>query len=234
MIGLVIALTLQAKPKPVLAIQLNGLLISPSAESWREETRWIKVPGGRGVEFWGQQSGWMVTDHPALALEKQFTISAWLKPYNYVIAGPQAQIMFRGDDRPGLDPYSLAIHDDGTVFLRFDNENNITSECRSKSKLPLNRWSHVLASFSMATQKMRIFVNGVLENETRTPYHPLGPLEAIDSAGLGVGNVQGDKGPHNQPYHGVLADLRLYNVALEPKDVDYDPKPWGVESKSGG
>lgn len=233
MVALVIALGLLDKPNPVLAIGLNGKVISPSPESWRPDTKWVKVPNGLGVECWGKRSGWMIVDHPALALEKEFTISTWLKPYAYVLEGPQAQIMFRGDDRPGLDPYSLALHDDGTVFLRFDNDANVTSECRSKTKLPLNQWSHVLASFNIATHMMKIYVNGKLEGTTKTMLHPLGRLEDIDSAGLGLGNVQWDKGPHNQPYHGVLADLRLYNMELDPAGVGFDPKGWGIPNSGG-
>ena len=231
MVGIAIALTMQKKtvPVPVLAIKMDGSITSPSPEKWRPDTYWIKVPGGRGIEFWGNTSGWMITDHPFLALEKQFTISVWLKPYAYVIAGPQAQIMFRGDDRPGYDPYSLAIHDDGTVFLRFDNDQNITSECRSKTKLPLNRWSHVLANFTIATQTMKIFVNGVLETSTKTPYHPLGVLDDVVSAGLGVGNTQSDNGNYNQPYHGALADLRLYNVAVDPTDIGFNPNQMAIK-----
>lgn len=234
MVGLALALGIVATPTPVLAIHLDGTVISPSPESWREDTKWVKVPHGLGVECWGNRSGWMIVDHPALALEKQFTISVWLKPYAYLLEGPQAQIMFRGDDRPGLDPYSLAVHDDGTVFLRFDNEANITSECRSKTKIPLNVWTHVLASFNSGTHLMKIYINGKLESTTETMLHPLGPLDDKDSAGLGVGNVQWDRGPHNQPYHGVLADLRLYNVTLEPTDVGYDPKGWGIPNAGGG
>ncbi|MBI1334273.1 MAG: hypothetical protein GC165_15495 [Armatimonadetes bacterium] len=234
MVGIALALCMaQEGPTPVFAIKLNGTVVSPSPESWRPETHWIKVPGGLGVEFWGQSSGWMIVDHPALALEKQFTISAWLKPYAYVLSGPQAQIMFRGDDRPGLDPYSMAIHDDGTIFLRFDSDDNVTTECKSTTKLPVNQWSHVVGTFDSYAHAMKIWVNGKLENTTQTDRHPIGRLEAIDSAGLGVGNVQWDKGPHNQPYHGVIADLRLYNVALDPEKVGYDPKLWGIQKVGG-
>lgn len=224
MVGLLLAC--MDAPKPVLSIGLNRAIISPSPESWRPDTKWVKVPGGMGVECWGQTSGWMIVDHPALALERFITVSVWLKPYSYVLAGPQAQIMFRGDDRPGLDPYSLAIHQDGTVFIRFDNEANQTTECSSKTKIPLNQWTHVLGSFNNDRHEMKIYVNGVLENTIHTMSHPLGILDDQNTAGLGVGNVQWDRGPHNQPYHGVLADLRLYNVALEPNDVGYDPKGW--------
>lgn len=233
MLKLAIAFSLQATPKPVFAINLNQTVISPSPESWRPDTKWVKVPAGWGVEMMGNSSGWMIVDHPALAFEKQFTVSVWLKPAAYVLAGPQAQIMFRGDDRGGLDPYSLAIHDNGTVFLRFDSPDNQTVECCSTTKLQLNTWTHVLGSFNAGTQSLKIWVNGKLENTTKTPLHPLGRLEAIDSAGLGIGNVQWDKGPHNQPYHGILADLRLYNVSLEPTDVGYDPTKW-ITGRRGG
>ena len=231
MIGLALAVIALDTPKPILAINLDRSIISPSPESWRETTRWVKVPGGNGVEMMGNSSGWMMVDHPALALEKQFTVCAWLKPAGYVLAGPQAQIMFRGDDRPGLDPYSFAIHDNGTIFLRINDPDNRSEDVTSATKLPINTWTHVLASFDAGKQIMKIFINGELSGTTKTILRPLGRLEAIDSAGIGIGNVQWDKGPHNQPYHGTLADLRLYNVALEPKDIGFNPKGWGIANK---
>lgn len=229
MVAVAIALGILTAPKPVFALKLDGSVVSPSPVNFRAGTKAVKTPGGVGLEVLDNSGGLMMLDHNAFALETALTVCVWVKPIAYNISGPQAQIMFRGDDRPGIDPYSLAIHNNGTVFLIISDESNQSAEVTSTSKLPINVWSHVLATFDANNQQMRIYVNGKLEAMKETKLRPIGPLEAKDAAGLGIGNVQWDKGPHNQPYHGTLADLRLYNVVLTPKDVGYDGTVWKTQ-----
>ena len=210
-------------PKPVLAFQLDGTVVSPTPVTWRPGSKVIPVPRGVGIEFKGS-SGWMVPDDPKLVLTKALTISAWIKPEDYVTSGPGAQILFRGDDRNGLDPYQMTITPTGKVAFGIQNDKgkSMTLDC----DVPLHLWTHVVGSFDSKIGELRLYVNGKLMDTLLTSIFPIGFLEAKSAPGVGVGNIQWDKGPHNQPYHGVLADVRLYNVALTPKDVQFHPEGW--------
>src|SRR3569833_93752 len=59
---------------------------------------------GQAFSFDGSSSIF-VPDSPALAFTHSMAITAWIKPAAY--PSNQALIVFRGDDRVGLDPYYL-------------------------------------------------------------------------------------------------------------------------------
>src|SRR5579864_1463623 len=56
---------------------------------------------GQAFNFNGSNSSALVADSSSLAFTNSFAIEGWIK----VNAGGSGVIMFRGDDRPGLDPY---------------------------------------------------------------------------------------------------------------------------------
>jgi hypothetical protein len=228
MIGLIITSCLIASkaPQPVLAFGLDGKVISPSSVAWRRGTSVVAVPQGVGIEMDGILSGWMIKDNPAFALRNAITVSTWIKPSTYVERGPGAQILFRGDDRSGIDPYSFVIHSDGRIYFSIQNEKQEAANVNAT--VPLGQWTHVLASFDSRSGLLKMFLNGKLSTTEETSILPMTKLDAKQGAGLGVGNIQWDKGPHNQPFHGVIADLRLYNTVLEPKDVHFDPQGWNM------
>lgn len=228
MIGLIITSCLLASktPQPVLAFSLDGKVTSPSSVAWRRGTSVVVVPRGVGIEMDGVLSGWMVKDNPAFAIRNAITVSTWIKPITYVDRGPGAQILFRGDDRSGVDPYSFVIQGDGCIYFSIQDEQQQAANV--KAQLKLNEWTHVLASFDSKTGMLKMFLNGKLSASNTTTIRPMVRLDAKQGAGIGVGNIQWDKGPHNQPFHGILADLRLYNCVVEPKDVSFDPQGWNV------
>jgi len=85
--------------------------------------------------------------------------------------------------------------------------------------MQLNRWTHVLASFDSKTGQMSMWLDGDKVAYTRTSKRPFSQLLSQYAAGVGVGNVQNNHGPHNQPLNGMIADLRLYSAVLTPEDV---------------
>lgn len=225
MLNLLIAGCCMGAPqvKPVLAFQLDGTVVSPTPVRWRPGTQVMRTPGGSGLHFDGILSGWSVPDSPELALCKSITVSAWLNPEAYVDRGPGAQILFRGDDRSGLDPYSFVIHPDGRIYFSVQNEKDVGEWVAHA--IPLNSWTHVVASFDAEIGLLRMYVNGQILETKWTKVRPFAKL-STDGAGVGVGNIQWDRGPHNQPFHGTVADLRLYAAVITPKDVGYSPSGW--------
>ena len=157
-------------------------------------------------------------------------MSAWIKASAYALAGTGAQILFRGDDRPGLDPFTFVIHSDGRIYFAIQdqaqNSPNVSID------IPLNQWTHILASFSAKTGELRMYKDGELVSRNKCKFLPLKELDSFSAPGIGIGNVQWNGGPHNQPFQGTLADVRLYNAVLAPKAVGFNPKPWKNSSES--
>lgn len=181
----------------------------------------VKTPFGYGLDFDGTHGGLLFPDLPQFALTDSMTISAWVNLRGYVQAGPGAQIFFRGDDRLGLDPYSLSIHPDGNIAFMIDDGKGGADQVLTHA--PLNKWFHVTASFDTLRSEAKLYIDGRLVDSIQTLRMPMMRLSSGDAPGIGIGNVQNDKGPHNQPLKGTVADVRLYDVALTPAEVGWHP-----------
>jgi hypothetical protein len=140
-----------------------------------------------------------------------------------VVAGPGAQIVFRGDDRIGIDPYHLTIQGDGRVYFGVEAGND---SAWVAAPVPLHQWTHVLASLDDKSGKMALWINGVKVSETRTNARPFGNLDRMSSPGVSIGNIQNDRGPHNQPLRGTLAKVEIYDKAVTPTDLRLNFGAW--------
>lgn len=177
----------------------------------------VKTQDGVAYNFNGQHGGILFGDLAPLRLTGSITVSTWINARSYVNDGPGAEILFRGDDRSGYDPYWFVIQDDGTInFCVADGENHGMGV---KAELPLNRWVQVTASFNDRTGELNMWLNGERVAYARTSHRPARDLISQYTPGVAIGNVQNDHGPHNQPFNGMIADLRVYPAALTPDDL---------------
>lgn len=217
--ALIIASQAQA-PEPVLWLQPNGqITIQGKAikPTFSPGTRAIKTSRGVVYDFDGKRSGILIPDERALAITESFTVSTWLNLRNHWNDGPGAQILFRGDDRSGLDPYTLVVHPDGTV--NFSVQDGQGRGFHVTAEMPLQKWTHVMASWDMETGRLTMWLDGENVAFATTSIHPFVTLDKGWSPGIGIGNVQNEKGPHNQPINGQLGDLRIYRGVWTPDQL---------------
>jgi hypothetical protein len=199
-------------------ILINGTATAPQVNPGVYR---VNTPSGVAYSFAGGKSGILFGDNPALKLGGDMTVSAWIYPRSYAINGWQSQILFRGDDRNDFDPYAFAMTSEGTVYFKIEDENS--AGMMVNGEVPLNTWTHVMASLNAKTGDMYMYVNGVEVSHSRTSKRPFLNLIPRYTPGVGVGNVQNDKGPQNQPFNGMIADLRLYAKALTPEEAGFVP-----------
>jgi beta-lactamase regulating signal transducer with metallopeptidase domain len=157
--------------------------------------------------------GVQIADRPEYALTKSLTIECWIRPRGH----SAYVIFFRGDHRPGLDPYSLAM--DGNQNLCFgicdgDNDHNV----QVKTPVGLGAWIHVAAVLDDDAGTASIYTNGVLAAQMTTSVRPFAALEADQSPGVGIGNV--NDGGNNFPFDGAIDEVALYNRALSADEVN--------------
>jgi len=223
-LGLVAAVNSHRQmPDPLLWMNLKGeMLVAGHAvqPQFNPGAARVRTKLGYAYDFSGERSGILFGDMPALRLTQSITVSAWLFPRHYAQPGNGSEILFRGDDRNGFDPYSFVVEGDGTVNFQIHNEHD--QGAKVKADLPLNRWSHVLGSFDANTGALHLWVNGEQVAFTKTLYRPFAALLPEYTPGVGMGNIQNNRGPHNQPYNGVIADLRMYPACYTPQDIDFD------------
>jgi hypothetical protein len=160
---------------------------------------------------YGTYTGVQIPDKPAYELTHSLTIEGWIRPR----AHAAYVIFFRGDHRPGLDPYCLSM--DGNQNLVFticaDNDHIATA----KTPVDLGAWIHVAGVLDDNTGTVSLYTNGVLAAQTPTTVRPFGALQADQSPGIGIGNV--NDGGNNFPFSGEIDEIGLYDRALSEAEV---------------
>jgi WD40 repeat protein len=170
---------------------------------------------GQAFNFNGA-NGWAALGDPSsLAFTASFSIEGWIKvnglPTNYNFGS----IMFRGDDRPGLDPYSLDLLPDGR--LRFE-VCSTTGTADVYASVPMGQFVHVAATLDDATGAMTLYENGAVVAQTTTTVRPFGALDPTQQPGVGVGNSNALSN-YNVPFNGQIDELSVYNRALTAGEV---------------
>ncbi|HXR48482.1 MAG TPA: LamG domain-containing protein [Candidatus Limnocylindrales bacterium] len=169
------------------------------------------APGktGQAFDFDGSRRRVSIPDSPDFKLTQALTIAGWVYPRQY-----GGIIFFRGDDRPGLDPWQIDLRTPGFVgFQITDSQNRIV---RIEAPVQLNEWQHIAATFG--TQgNLKLFVNGDPVAETNTTLSPLGELEPTQNPAIGIGNIGGTA--YNEPFHGMIDEMALYSRALSPRQI---------------
>ena len=160
---------------------------------------------------YGTYTGVQIPDQPAFALTDSLSIVGWIRP-----RGDGYVIFFRGDHRPGLDPYCLSMQ--GNHQLAFginggDNDNTASVD----TEIPYCEWIHVAATLDGRTGTMSLYTNGELAAQITTTVRPFGPLDPDESPGIGIGNVS--DGGNNFPFVGEIDGIALYNRALSANEI---------------
>jgi len=164
-----------------------------------------------GLEFNGSSSRLYVPDNPAFYLTNALTLEAFI---NYK-GGPNgaAQIVFRGDDRIGFDPYSLLIYNGRLTFMIVDGANNY-STLSSPDAIVTNQILHVAGTWDGSSGLQKLFINGTQVAAASTAIRPFGALVPSSTPGIGIGNVQSSN--YNQYFEGIIDLVRISDTALSP------------------
>ncbi len=180
----------------------------------------------------------IVRSTPDFDLKDTLTVAAWVK-YSSLAPRWGSQIAWYGDQRLGLDPWTLKIDPEGTLVFRSDR--SITGEAlftvyeneiliapkggeltnqhvsvESPKQLAPNTWYFVAATIEKVSPRVRIFrlyVNGEPVGETRT-------AETVhydtDKMWVTLGAV--DTGGW-QNFDGLLDDARIYQRPLSAAEI---------------
>ena len=125
----------------------------------------------------------------------QFTAEAWIYPNNLNHNG---WIMGRNGN------WFMLIHDDGTI----NYATNYNEQWNIPANVQINEWQHVALTYDGT--EMKFYFNGQLLHST--PYsEPV--MQHGDPVVIGLDAIN----PSNF-FHGVVDDVRLSNVALEPHE----------------
>lgn len=151
-----------------------------------------------------------VPDSPAYALTNALTIEGWIRP-----RGNSYVVFWRGDNRPGMDPYALSMQDNN--LLDFEITDASGNYQTVETSVPYFKWTHVAATLDGNTGTMSLYTNGVLAAQKSTSVRPFGDLNPSLHPGIGIGNV--NDGFNNFPFIGDIDEISLYNRALSSSEI---------------
>jgi subtilisin family serine protease/subtilisin-like proprotein convertase family protein len=172
---------------------------------------------GQAFSFDGVDDRVIVADSENLKLTRSLTIEGWVR-VDAISSTRNGQILFRGDDRGGLDPYALSVNTNGSLRFLVTPESNSGTSIGTPA--PVGEFFHVAATLDDASGAIRLYVNGGLASETITAARPFRDLDPTRNPGIGIGNHGGYPAtPHNFPFDGLIDELKVYNYALDAADV---------------
>ena len=164
---------------------------------------------GQAFDFRGNHQKVTIPDNESLKLTNSLTIEGWI-----YVRGP-GFILFRGDSRPGLDPYALQINPGGSLAFAIYSEANESATVYGR--IPLKQWIHAAATLNGSSGEMRLYVNGVLVAEKSTIIRPLRDLDPQAGPGLAIGGHAGSD--DYSPFDGMVDELSLYSRALGEDEI---------------
>ena len=165
------------------------------------------------LAFNGSSSRVYIPDDPQFFLNS-LTLEAYITIYS--TPQPEGQIVFRGDDRDGLDPYNLEIEIGGYLHFKIFNDANDYSDLATSFPLPFNQQLHVAGTLDADTGEQNLYVNGVLVASRITAIRPIRKLDSSQIPGIGIGNVQ--SATDSEYFDGTISDVRISNIALSPSE----------------
>ncbi len=142
------------------------------------------------VEAWLKHDGW--GDNWASIISKPYSTSSWKSPW----------VVFK------LSRYA----DKDNLNFQITTGNEEVHDVQTKQNLPSHEWIHIVGTYD--GKKLKIYVNGVLDNEQTVNL----PLADNPDTDIYIGKSTGAKGI-SQHYKGHLDEVRVLNVAITPDQV---------------
>jgi Concanavalin A-like lectin/glucanases superfamily len=173
-----------------------------------------------------------VPDNPAFDLTQSLTIEAYFNVA--AIPNVAGAIVYRGDSRPGLDPYFMTVQTgaNNTKTIQFGFYNAANQETSLFAPLPgLNQWVFAAGVLDNSTGDMSLYVNGSLASSLTTTSRPLGPLDPDVAGGLAIGAYPVTTFGDAASFDGLIDEVQISNTALTPSqflDATSVPEPASI------
>jgi hypothetical protein len=177
---------------------------------------------GNALLNMGRNGGVDVPDDSAFALTKSLTLSLWLRVDTWIEG--QMLVFFRGDSRPGYDPYVLAV-DYPSKTIRFQVQDNASvpnggNYDTVRAPVDSGTWVLVTGVFDTKcdTKTLALYVNGKRVSQKTTTVSPFAALDANQGPGVGIGH-HAMRSSNDYGFAGAVDEVRLYSRALSATEI---------------
>lgn len=163
-----------------------------------------------------------VNDTVSLRLNNtDYSISFWTNLNAYGTGGGTAFIYKRG---PGSQNGWCIGADQGTQDrLMLLVSGNVDPRGYSTATLGLSDWHNVVVVYTLSTQELKFYIDGILDNTTTgvdNLYNPVGGMPTPNSSCTSVMRFGQDTEGNNYWLDGQLDDIGIWNRALTPNEVN--------------
>ena len=158
-----------------------------------------------------------VPHHPSLNTPDGLTVDAWILPRS---SGGARDIASKWNDPTGQWSWIFKLHNDGTGRLRIEvsrGDHNALGDLGGATRLPLNTWSHVAATFDRVSGRLRLYVNGRLDSQGTARF--IGVPINNSGTDLLIGAVNGQTTPPVEHFDGFIDELEVSNRELSAEEI---------------
>lgn len=179
------------------------------------------APGRIGQAFSFQGTGRVTIPHAAslnFTNTDEYSLDLWVRTGPHTNASP-AVVEKWNELTPtwGSVPYPYVIRlnsAEGTIHGASWDGTNFAGAF-SQTRVDDNQWHHVTVVFRHPTKRIDLYIDGTLQGTTT--YTTLGSLSNTIPVALGLRPTSGSSAPTK--YSGLLDELKLYNRALTPTEI---------------
>ena len=160
---------------------------------------WVAGRYGGGLQFNGSGAYVDIGSSSLLSLTSGITLTSWVYPTAFSISHTAL-------GKSG--PYSLRSNQGSTALSRFSINTGTNTDLAGVTSLTLNAWNHLAGTYDGVN--MRYYLNGVLDSTVAKT-----GLITVNTSTVGIGGA-------GLPFQGTLDNVRIYNRALTPSEIQTD------------
>ncbi len=166
--------------------------------------------GEHALKFNGSSNYVKIPSSPSLDIRGSLTLSAWVKNDG----DNDGQIIWRGDNQPGNDPYMIHVANNRMEFRLNALEGNLTYTGTAKSRETLdNNWHLWTATYDTKTKTMCLYKDGQLESTAKAraglKYDTSKMWNTIGAVDFG----------NWQHFKGTIDEVRIWNRSLTLQEI---------------
>jgi hypothetical protein len=174
---------------------------------------WVAGKYGSALAFNGASTRVTIPDASSLRLTTAMTLEAWVNPS--ITSSVWRDVIYKGDDNYYLTAASTV---NGVPAVGATLGSSGSSNVFGSVALPVNSWTHLAATYDGTA--VRLFVNGA---QVASLAKTGGIATSSNPLEIGSDHLYG------QYFQGAIDEIRLYNVALTPTQIQAD-----MNSPTGG
>ena len=159
------------------------------------------------ISFDGVDDYVQIADSPALDLTSAWTIGGWFRPEETILTVSDRQVLIsKWQTSAGtLINYYLYISTGGKAISSVGN-GSASQSVISTTTLQPNTWYYINATFSGTTGRLKIYIDGKLENTTATGY----TSSYANTGNVRLGQYDFGWSGYRDEYKGRMDDITIY------------------------